>query len=229
MCASDGGGWTTHAHAAPLPRFDREPTTLLVAAPALRQTNTNAKDVAWPATRAAYDDVKRRMAPEGIGEIILTPDGGATLLEGLTTNLFVVRTRVDMPYHGVADGKSSLELVTAPRDSVLPGLARDAVIRASVAEGLPVREEPVLASDADCWTEAFLTNAVRLVQPVREVRWGSSDGNSSDGAREERFLPDPWGSISNRLYRRIVASLDDDLGPPASCARRRDSGDDPGL
>ena len=169
------------------------------------------------------------MTPEGIGEIILTPDGGATLLEGLTTNLFVVRTRVDMPYHGVADGKSSLELVTAPRDSVLPGLARDAVIRASVAEGLPVREEPVLASDADCWTEAFLTNAVRLVQPVREVRWGSSDGNSSDGAREERFLPDPWGSISNRLYRRIVASLDDDLGPPGSGARRRDSGDDPRL
>ena len=105
MCAADGGGWTTHAHAAPLPRFDREPTTLLVAAPALRQTNTNAKDVAWPATRAAYDDVKRRMTPEGIGEIILTPDGGATLLEGLTTNLFVVRTRVDMPYHGVADGE----------------------------------------------------------------------------------------------------------------------------
>lgn len=215
VCASiHGGGWTTFTHASPLPSFDREPATVLVAAPALRQTNPNAKDVAWPATRAAYDDVKRRMQEtDGIGEIILTPDGGATLLEGLTTNLFVVRTRVDMPYHGVADAKSSVELVTAPRDSVLPGLARDAVIRASVAEGLPVREEPVLASDADCWTEAFLTNAVRLVQPVREVRWGSSDGKSSEGAREERFLPDPWGSISNRLYRRIVASLDDDLGP----------------
>ena len=145
------------------------------AAPAAPD-ETNAKDVAWPATRAVYDELKTRMAPDGIGEIILTPDGGTTLLEGLTTNLFVARTRVDMPYHGVADAKSSVELVTAPRDSVLPGLARDAVIRASAAEGLPVREEPVLASDADCWTEALLTNAVRLVQPVRRCGGGRATG-----------------------------------------------------
>ena len=217
VCTSTSGAWTTHAHATPLPAMDREPTTVLVAAPAsIRGPSPNAKDVAWPTARAAYDELKRQMNPEGIGEVILTPDGGGTLLEGLTTNLFVVRTRLDMPYHGVADCVSSLEVVTPPRGDVLPGVAREAVIAACAAEGLPVKEEPVLASEEDLWAEVFLTNAVRLTRPVREVRWASADGvggGSGPDARESRLVPDAWGSISNRLYRRILASLDDDLGP----------------
>ena len=71
-----------------------------------------------------------------------------------------------MPHHGVADAKSSVELVTAPRTRS-SRVWRDAVIRASVAEGLPVREE-LKAVRRGLLTEAFLTNAVRLVQPVRE-------------------------------------------------------------
>ena len=216
VCTSTHGALITHAHATPLPAMDREPTTVLVAAPAsIRGPSPSAKDVAWPTARAAYDELKRQMNPEGIGEVILTPDGGDTLLEGLTTNLFVVRTRLDMPYHGVADGmSSSLEVVTPPRGDVLPGVVREAVIAAFAAEGLPVKEEPVLASEVDLWAEVFLTNAVRLTRPVREVRWASADGGGSGpDARESRLVPDAWGSISNRLYRRILASLDDDLGP----------------
>jgi branched-subunit amino acid aminotransferase/4-amino-4-deoxychorismate lyase len=88
------------------------------------------------------------------------------------------------------------------------------VIAACAAEGLPVKEEPVLASEEDLWAEVFLTNAVRLTRPVREVRWANAEGGGSGpDARESRLVPDAWGSISNRLYRRILASLDDDLGP----------------
>jgi hypothetical protein len=35
VCTSTPGAWTTHAHATPLPAMDREPTTVLVAAPGI--------------------------------------------------------------------------------------------------------------------------------------------------------------------------------------------------
>ena len=106
---------------------------------------------------------------DGIGEVLLAravddPDGagefhGIELLEGLTSNLFVV----------YRDGTLR---TAAAEGSVLPGFARHLVLEAAEKLGLSYDEtKPVLLQDAvdGLWSEVFVTSAIRLVVPVTSL------------------------------------------------------------
>jgi branched-subunit amino acid aminotransferase/4-amino-4-deoxychorismate lyase len=64
-------------------------------------------------------------------------------------------------------------------EGALPGIVRIAVLAACRELGYPVVElapvPPPESADGDgqgeVWSEAFLCNAVRLIQPVRHMRW----------------------------------------------------------
>ena len=122
----------------------------------------DAKDSSWCRERRPLE---KMFKGDGIGEVILArsvdAEGagefhGIELLEGLTSNLFVV----------YRDGT----LRTAA--AVLPGSARHLVLEAAEKLGLTYNEtKPVLLQDAiaGLWSEVFVTSAIRLVVPVNSL------------------------------------------------------------
>jgi branched-subunit amino acid aminotransferase/4-amino-4-deoxychorismate lyase len=99
--------------------------------------------------RAELDAAERRAG----GEVArLAP--GERLLETTRSNLFVV---------------TPTGLETASPPAVLPGVERARVLARSRESGLRVRRRAPRISEASTWIEAFVTNAVRGVRPVREL------------------------------------------------------------
>uniref|UniRef100_A0A832I418 Aminodeoxychorismate lyase n=1 Tax=Eiseniibacteriota bacterium TaxID=2212470 RepID=A0A832I418_UNCEI len=121
----------------------------------------------------ALEEARAARADEAL---LAAPDG--TLLEGATSNLFVVRRG---------------EVLTPPlARGILPGIARAVVLELCAALGLPAREADLSRADLAAADEAFVTNSVQEVVPLATV----------DGA------PLPGRVVGQRLlaaYRERVA------------------------
>ena len=85
-------------------------------------------------------------------QVVLVGEGGA-LLEGLSSNFFVVQ--------GGA-------LRTAG-EGVLLGSVRELVLRVARREGVPVLLSPPLLGELDAWEGALISSTSRLLLPVDEV------------------------------------------------------------
>jgi branched-subunit amino acid aminotransferase/4-amino-4-deoxychorismate lyase len=131
-----------------------------------------------------------------VGEVLLTrecrdendDDDDVELLEGLTSNLFVV-------YHNGT-------LQTPPCDSVLGGYARQLVLDCAAASGTrwEVMEGSIKLSEASQWKEVFTTSAIRLVSPVNVVIqvqpgdgttktvWTQSERNDDESSWKQVYL-----------------------------------------
>ncbi len=138
----------------------------------------------WPAGETGWAQVKsserlsgvlaRMEAPEAMEALRLGPHGYLT--EGTVSNLFFVR-----------DG----ELVTAPCwAGVLEGVTRSRVIRAARKLRLPVRKTPFTRHDLFNAEEAFLTNVLMGILPVRQV----------DGRRIGKKTPGP---VTRKLMKEL--------------------------
>jgi para-aminobenzoate synthetase / 4-amino-4-deoxychorismate lyase len=125
-----------------LPGFDRA----LELAPVVVEGGIGAHK--WADRRrlaAAEADLAPRLP------LLLDRDGA--VLEASRGNVFTVR-----------DGVVS----TPPADGrILPGIARDRVLRIAAAAGLEVREEPIVFDRLADAGEVFVTGAVRGIEPVR--------------------------------------------------------------
>ena len=88
----------------------------------------------------------------GFDALLLSPEGN--ILEGAATNFFMIR-----------DGR----LLTPPAAGILPGVARDTVIRIARKKKLPFRETLLRMADLKKADEAFVTNSVVEVMPVSVV------------------------------------------------------------
>mmetsp|Transcript_6851 Transcript_6851/g.14559 ORF Transcript_6851/g.14559 Transcript_6851/m.14559 type:complete len:523 (-) Transcript_6851:183-1751(-) len=77
------------------------------------------------------------------------------LLEGLTSNLFVV-----YPEN---------VLRTAPSSHVLAGYARDLIVECANECGYRVEFGPITMADSSKWKEVFLTSSIRLIIPVNRI------------------------------------------------------------
>jgi para-aminobenzoate synthetase / 4-amino-4-deoxychorismate lyase len=89
------------------------------------------------------------------GEQLLIEDTGGEVLETDRANVFAVIGGV---------------LHTPPADGrLLPGMTRDAVLRAAPRQGLAVSVTPVSRTELQAASEVFVTNAVHGVQPVRSL------------------------------------------------------------
>ena len=88
---------------------------------------------------------------------------------------------------------------------------------------LPLLEEMApLAADRGRWREAFVTNAIKLVRPVGEVRWPRGLGvDMGEGAEDVGLGGELRATIKDaesrpvtrRILERVVESLGRDIGP----------------
>ena len=106
-----------------------------------------AKEIGWVSERRYLQD----MASKEFGEILLCKENGE-LLEGLVTNIFVVRKET-------RDGKEDTVVQTAPVSAgVVWGTARKHVLEICSDSCIQLDESCPVPSDRDKWTEAFVTN-----------------------------------------------------------------------
>lgn len=97
----------------------------------------------------------RAEASAGPGAAPLLVEEDGTVLEGSRANVFAVVERA---------------IVTPPLDSeILPGVARAGVIAVAEELGFELREERLELDQLRGADEAFMTNALRGVEPVKEL------------------------------------------------------------
>eukprot|EP00850_Spirogloea_muscicola_P007544 SM000038S14357 [mRNA] locus=s38:444281:448544:+ [translate_table: standard] len=131
-----------------------------------------AKCSTWATDRQLLEQAK----PPGVAEIILSSDGNM-LLEGLVTNLFII-VSCDNTNAAKVIGcttTSSVAVQTATLvDGVLPGVARQLVLRSCHKAGIAVHEMAPRWDQRHTWQGAFLTSALQIVRPVQVVRMSTS-------------------------------------------------------
>jgi len=113
------------------------------------------KDSGWVAQRQTLEALR----PPGAAEILLATQQGA-LLEGLVTNLFIISQ--------VEEGETVVH-TAGMSDGVVWGTMRKRVFEACKNLSLKVLEKPPAAAKRTTWQEAFLTNALRCVQPLNRI------------------------------------------------------------
>ena len=123
------------------------------------------------------------MRPKGAAEILLSTQDGR-ILEGLVTNFFVITT--------LPNGKPLLQ-TAGMQDGVVWGTMRQRVLKVCTELNIQVLGEAPDAATRNSWQEAFLTNALRRVQPLGRIEcsqenvWGLSPWEIS-----LNNVPGPW-------------------------------------
>ncbi|CAJ1966705.1 unnamed protein product [Cylindrotheca closterium] len=158
------------------------------------QNSPDAKLIAWCRKRRPLEE---KFKSRGVGEVLLTRkrDNQVEILEGLTSNLFVL-------YPGGV-------LHTCETDSVLKGYARHLVITAANACGLTIAIGPILTEEADLWQEVFLTSSIRVIAPVGEIILPDTDGSSTTLWRLDGVSPQDatdslmWKQLLSEIYEIV--------------------------
>jgi len=127
------------------------------------QNFPRAKLSSWCRKRRPLEEVFKTNGD--IGDVILTKPGGESveLLEGLTSNLFVV-------YPGKI-------LQTAPSEHVLGGYIRQLVLDSAEKCGYTVELGSISIGDARLWEQVFLTSSIRLIIPVHRMLLPGDQGD----------------------------------------------------
>jgi hypothetical protein len=138
---------------------------------------------------------------EGIGEVLLTRElenNDVELLEGLTSNLFVV----------YQDGS----LRTPAADSVLGGYSRQLVLEHAKDCGLQIQVEPLRLSERLQWKEVFTTSAIRLISPVAKIVTVQKLSGNDKSSLQQHVVETLWTRESTeksplwkRIYQKILA------------------------
>ncbi len=149
----------------------------------------NAKVSSWCRRRIPLEDEFKKM---GIGEVILTRESGddVELLEGLTSNLFIV----------YQDGS----LRTASEEFVLGGYARRLVLDHAEKCNIRIQVGPLRLSESAEWKEIFTTSAIKVITPVSKV---VLMGQEDDGSRTEDTLWTQHSPKENELWRRLYWNI----------------------
>ena len=119
-----------------------------------------------------------------------TTSGSLELLEGLTSNLFVL----------YKDGT----LRTPSTSLVLGGCAREMVLNKATLAGIAVAVDSIDTMDADQWDEVFLTSSIRLIVPVSELILAHKLQN---GTTTQEIL---WSSSKTEVAERLFHLLHSD-------------------
>lgn len=161
------------------------------------------KNSSWVSQRAHLEQSRPRA---NIAETILVDSSdGFALYEGLVTNLFVVIEAKDS--NSTSLEASSSTLLTAPADTVLPGTVRHCVLEACQHLNLTVIDEPPRLADWQNFQGAFVTNALRVLQPLTSLilREPPEDGSIP------KEINLPWPQIVVDLVHRVDAYVHAEL------------------
>jgi hypothetical protein len=150
-----------------------------------RHAFSTSKLSCWCRDRRTLEEQFQR---DGCTEVVLTArasDRQTLLLEGLTSNLFVVYEN---------------NVLRTAGTGILHGYARKLVLEHAEQLGLAVEFVPPRLREMDEWVEVFLTSSVQLIVPVSEV-FLPTDTSS---------LETVWSStdykVSQMLYDSIIQS-----------------------
>ena len=138
----------------------------------------------WPTGEPGIAQAK---GSERLSSILARAEGGEAtevlrfgpqgyLTEGTVSNLFIVKNRI--------------VLTPPPWLGVLEGVTRSRILRAARRLGMPVEESPFTRHDLFNAEEAFLTNVLMSILPIRAV----------DGRKIGKIVPGPF-------TRRFMRSL----------------------
>ncbi|KAJ1916110.1 hypothetical protein IWQ60_008212 [Tieghemiomyces parasiticus] len=158
------------------------------------RSNPEAKDSQWVSDRQA---LYHGMAPH-TNEVLLLDGPDGHLTEGLSSNLFVVEERPNVPTdHGALD---RYQLLTAPPGTVLLGTIMKLVLQVCHESGIHIVERlPTLtALKQGQWQGAFITSTSRLVLPIEVVRL------PDEGGLEINLALDP---ITQRIREEVLKHL----------------------
>lgn len=168
-----------------------------------------AQDSGWVAERQPLE----RQKPGGTADVLLCTQDGR-LLEGLVTNLFVVVADEGGARSGRQHGDSQhgggmpsgITVWTASMgDGVVWGTARARVLQACRQLGVAVREEAPSMAGRAAWTEAFLTNSLRIAQPLARIT--CPDGNVWGHTAWQLNLPQAPGPVTAALQAALPGLL----------------------
>ncbi|WP_156255971.1 D-amino-acid transaminase [Sandarakinorhabdus oryzae] len=110
-------------------------------------------------------------------------DGGETVREGSSTNAWIVK-----------DGR----IITHPTGTeILPGIARDSLIRLAREAQLAVEERPFTLAEALAADEAFLTSTTAPILPVVRID-GQAVGNGHTGPVVRRLAELTWKEVARQ-------------------------------
>lgn len=141
-----------------------------------------AKFSQWVEDRQSLEKLK----DAGFHEIMLTTDDGH-ILEGLTSNIFVVR-----------GGGETAELHTAAvSDGVLNGTMRRRVLAAAKTLGIRIVEASPIVVEKDSWSEAFLTNSISGIRPIKRLHCPQG----------REFCQQPWDVVFQPALGPVILSL----------------------
>jgi branched-subunit amino acid aminotransferase/4-amino-4-deoxychorismate lyase len=156
------------------------------------------KDTGWVAQRQKWEALK----PPEAAEVLLCRQDGA-LLEGMVTNLYIIKREEANAAEGV-EGRIVLQ-TAGMDDGVAWGTIRKAVLHACNALGLPVVETPPDPGERAKWSESFLTNALRGVQPLQRIECGAANAwGLPTWSMEFSSVPGPW---SAKIARQVEMGL----------------------
>ncbi|XP_041992944.1 uncharacterized protein LOC121743682 [Salvia splendens] len=170
----------------------------------------NAKYADWVRLRKSLE----RLRPPSVTELLLSNDG-ERILEGCLTNFFVISLKekdedVSHAEQSELQSWSGIEVQTAPlTDGVLPGVVRQVIRDICLSNGIPFREVSPSWSKRDLWLEVFVTNGLRIIQPVETIQapcaWESVESSSWKDIQwvEKRFQNGP-GMITSMLQKEIL-------------------------
>ena len=141
------------------------------------RSNPQAKQTGW---------ILRRSELGASGEIYeqLLVDQSGGILEGVSSNFYVVRQSVDLR-RDLADGPGAMKLQTS-ETGILPGISRAIVME--IARGVvPVDLTAPRLAELGEFDEAFLTSASRGIVPIVEID-GQPIGNGHPGPLTARLI-----------------------------------------
>jgi len=122
-----------------------------------RFDHPQSKIASWTRLRKKLENPET-YKPSGVAEVLMvrsTESGALELLEGLSSNLFVL----------YKDGT-----LRTPTEGVLHGYVRHLVLECAPAIGLTVHDsKPILLHDVHEWREAFITSSSRLIFPISKM------------------------------------------------------------
>lgn len=180
-----GHVYSTGVFVNPL-NYEPTPITASVALGATEPNRHNhsprAKLSSWCRTRRPLED---RFKPNNdtVDEVLLVH--GSTLLEGLTSNLFVLWSN---------------QTLTTPADGVLEGCARNLVIQQAQRLGWTVQCGPVPIESLEDAEEVFLTSAIRLIIPVGKIVTVGQDGTIDEVLWSTPQVPHKWREIFEAIW-----------------------------
>ncbi|CAM9273586.1 unnamed protein product [Chrysoparadoxa australica] len=155
-----------------------------------------AKHSSWVQTRAPLDCLK---SSEGLQEVLLSREGpkGRELLEGLTSNVFIVRKGV----------------IQTSGEAVLRGHIRELCLEACKALGLELVYEPPLLSESHLWDEAFITSTSRIATSIATIHFAAdmagsktlqSQQSASNNSTRVLTLAEGEGPVTARVRLKVV-------------------------